>query len=167
MPASGKTYFTDYVLQLLKQYKVAHIFGDAIAHISDGCNYSEDELNLKYENVRCIIKNVRKKNYDYLIIDDIFKRRFDYERMISELEEYYVIGLDGDLTKLIERNNKRPQYHRLSEEKMINYYNDYSGILRNDEIDLKVNTTQQSKYHCKKEICKFIMGVIYSECKDL
>lgn len=161
LPASGKTYFTDFLLfELSKRKKVAHIYGDAIAHISYNCTYSEKELELKYSNIQSIIDNVKQADYDILIIDDLYKRKQDFYRVKELLEDVYVVKLEALYEDLIIRNNRRPLYHRLPENKLAEYVKKYDSILLEQDINLSVNVSENSKCICKSVLLKFINEII-------
>lgn len=162
MPASGKTYYTDFLLKhCSKNYKVAHIYGDAIAHISYGCSYTKEQMDVKYANICSIITNICKKNYDILIIDDLFKRKEDFKKIyLLEGVNPQVIYLEANEDDLLERNRKRPQYHRLSDEKMKVYICEYKYTIASNEISIKIDVSESSRYLCKKRLVEFVEKVM-------
>lgn len=162
MPASGKTYYTDFLLKVCSEnYKVAHIYGDAIAHISYNCTYTEEQMNVKYANICSIIDNICKGNYEILIIDDLFKRKEDFDKIyLLEGLNPQVIYLEANEEILLERNQKRPRYHRLSDEKMKAYIYSYRGIITPDVTSVEINVSNSSRYLCKKKITDFVKKVM-------
>lgn len=162
MPASGKTYYTDFLLKYCSiNYKVAHIYGDAIAHISYGCSYTKEQMDLKYTNICSIIANICKRKYDILIIDDLFKRKEDFQKIyLLESLNPQIIYLEANEDDLLERNKKRPQYHRLSDEKMQVYIHEYKDTIVSNAISVKINVSESSRYLCKKRLVEFVDKVM-------
>lgn len=162
LPATGKTYYSDYILSYLLRNngKVCHIYGDAIAHISYGCVYSEEQMNLKYDNMEALIKNAIAYKYNAVVIDDLFKRREDFVRIYALFNQVCVVYLKAELEDIIKRNDMRPKYHRLSQEKLLSYVESYSDVISLQDIDFLIDVSNCTKISCKKQLRLFVQSVL-------
>lgn len=157
LPASGKTYYSDWLIKILySKGSVYHIFGDAIAHSSYNCQYTDSELDIKYNVMNYQIVQAKEKNYSYVVIDDLFKREKDFSRIASLFECLIVFRLNAELSVLMERNEKRPKYHRLSTEKMKSYYCNYLDVLSSKDVDVEINVSLSTRSEIKKLILRNI-----------
>lgn len=158
MPATGKTFYSDKLLLALKNigYNIYHIYGDAIAHISFNCKYTKKELDVKYDNIMQLIKNAFIYNYDILIIDDLIKRETDYEKIKNITKNLHLIYLQCDTETLLQRNQKRSKYHRLSDERLTKYINEYQYIIREINKNIVIDVGQYNKKKCYSVIIEYI-----------
>lgn len=153
LPASGKTYYSNWLIKLLYQKgTVYHIFGDALAHCSYNCQYTEQELDIKYNVMKYQIIQAKRSEYKYIVIDDLFKRTEDFQNITALFSHYLIIKLIAPIPVLIERNNKRPKYHRLSIEKMEQYAEKYSNIVRLDCHGIEIDVTSIKRNKVKRII---------------
>lgn len=153
LPASGKTYYTDWLIkELYKKGPVYHIFGDALAHCSYNCQYTKHELNIKYDVMNYQIIQAKNNKYKYIVIDDLFKRNIDFFNITSLFDHLLIIKLVAPLPILIERNNKRPKYHRLSIKMMEQYAEKYYDIVKLDSFGIEIDVSNIKQNKVKKVI---------------
>ena len=63
LPAVGKTTISYACCEVIsKKCKCFYLSGDKVANISYSCQFTDEELNLKYENIESIIYNLIKYN---------------------------------------------------------------------------------------------------------
>lgn len=160
LPASGKTYYTDWLIkELHKNGSVYHIFGDALAHCSYNCQYTEQELRIKYDVMKYQILQAKNHNYKYIVIDDLFKRSEDFYDIKGLFCNCIIIKLIAPLSVLIARNNSRPKYHRLSTNKMMQYADNFSNIVQLHEFGIEIDVSLDSRAKAKRIIMDKIQEV--------
>lgn len=109
--AVGKTAITRKLVKNLSEHEeVAVIPGDYLAHLVERCRFTEDQLDLKYENMLSLMINLFRKGYS-IIINDLFRRVKDLQAVLAEAKKYtsfvLVVELTAPLEILQQRNRSR------------------------------------------------------------
>lgn len=151
LPAVGKTTITEHLCDyLVKNYKVAYLSGDVIAHFSHKCKYADYEMDIKYNNIISLLNNFLN-NVDFIIYEDFFKRLQDYEKVLkfiqnSNLSKFYSYTLQCSMEQSILRDKQRHPDHQLGVDKINKCYSNYFnlnslGTITIDTETLTINDT--------------------------
>lgn len=135
--ASGKTAIS---MELLSQLNRA--FNTEVAYISGDCfsamKYPKtfDDLHLKYKYIS-ISHQIEYIQESLLVVDDLFRRRFDYDYLCDELTNNGFLirawRLTPNLEEVVRRNENRVPPSRMPRKRLIRIYNafidvDYSDV---------------------------------------
>ena len=153
MPASGKSTISIVLAEtfIQKGINVKVLFGDNFANISYGCKYAESEIDLKYENIASVLRNLFELN-GIIIIDDFYKRKKDFdnikELIFSSGLEAITVNIQCSLEERIIRDSFRNSGKRLGKEKMLEYERNFrkinSGIDCICEVNTEINGIKES-----------------------
>ncbi len=161
MPASGKSTISTILAETFMQkgINVKIIFGDLFANISYGCKYTESEIDLKYENITSVLRNLFELN-GIVIIDDFFKRKKDFENIKELISsnglEVITVQIQCGLEERIIRDSFRYSGKRLGKEKMIEYEINYGKINGGMDCICEVNTEMNGIKESVNKIIDYI-----------
>lgn len=146
MPATGKSTIAKEFLFATKDLniKIGYISGDVVAHLVFDCQYTQEELDIKYANMINIINNLLPY-CDVIFIEDLFKRQKDWDKITKECSlksKLYTYSLVCNYQLLLERNRHRAKEQKLPDSKMYEYHNNYSEY--NTLGDVQINTQLKS-----------------------
>ncbi len=136
--AVGKTVVTRKLVKRLSQHqKMAVIPGDYLAHLVEQCNFTEEQLDLKYENMLLLIGNLLRHGYN-LIINDLFRRVKDLDAVVAEVKKYVNVLLIFELTApfevLSQRNRSRDALDYINESRLRELQEICEGIHHINEV---------------------------------
>ncbi len=162
MPASGKSTVSIVLAECIKNNLkrfVALISGDNFANICYGCTYSEDEMNMKYQNLKSVLMNLLEVD-GYIIIDDFFKREKDYIDIRNFLNNagrhVFVAKINCDFNERLIRDSFRNSGKKLGIDLMNEYEHNYKSVLDTLPFDLCVNTGTETIDEIVKKIEGFL-----------
>lgn len=146
MPAVGKTMISVVLADELQKKTKKRVFlvsGDKLANIYYGGAHDNDSLNLKYRNFESILKNLVDEDA-YIIIDDFFKRKDDFQNIKNIFEnaerEFVIIRIECDLKERLIRDAFRDSGNQLGTERMHAYQKRYIQICKELPYDICVNS---------------------------
>lgn len=155
-PAVGKTATTRTLMEEFEPgFKISLLQGDFIAHLIKDCNYSEDELDLKYTNMSSLIQNLEDSGYSVLV-DDFIRREKDREMLLkaSNSEVIHTIKLTAPTSTLLDRNRDREEWEWMSDSELIEKRSQFTSL--EDEWDKVINTKEKSVFEVKDELLDLI-----------
>lgn len=152
--AVGKTAVTKEVIKVVgEKRRLALIQGDFFAHMIYGCTYTDKELDIKYLNIGFALDTFLENGYS-VIVDDIFKRQKDADRLISIVGHHdaslFVFKLIAKQNVLLFRNRVRDYWDWIPEEKIVRYPNLLSKITFSEEVI--IDTTDKVLGETVKEV---------------
>lgn len=117
---------------------VGYVSADMFAHISMNCQYGEREMDLKYQNIELVIRNLAMADMD-LIYDDTYRRTQDYQSIEALLQELnyrpiHKFFISAPLKTAIRRNRMRFWKERLTDDLIVSHYRFHKNLVVPGEI---------------------------------
>lgn len=141
MPAGGKSTVVKEFLFSTNHLglKFGYVPGDTVAHLFFDCQYTSEELDLKYINMENIIQQLACY-CDVILIEDFFKRDEDINKILKCCQEIALLrtySLICDYETAKKRNFYREKEQFIPVERFEMYYQRYQtlNILGNIKLD--------------------------------
>lgn len=148
--AAGKSTITKHLAwRLREREKLAIIPGDYLSHFIYHCHFTNGQLELKYQNICSLIENFLGRGYD-LLLQDLFRRQQDLDRVISCLGQYtdsiHLVHLTAPPEVLKDRRPMRPPPDAPPRQTIVQKYELAEGVRAEGEmcIDTSRHTIQET-----------------------
>ncbi len=136
------------LLQSCPGEKLGYVSADMFAHVSFDCQYTDAEIDFKYELIRRTVVALAEGGYS-IIFDDTFQRPGDYRSMVSFFKRYgydtRLFFLLAPLEVALSRNGSRFWKERISDARLRMLYALHSGIKFAEET--QIDTLQPVEYN--------------------